>query len=270
MLQNTVVIKYGGSSMAGSLSMNELLTQIVQLKKEGYCVILVHGGGKEISAYMKKLDLKPNFIEGLRYTDAETIDVVKMVLAGKVNKELVSIINSIGGEAAGLSGADLKLLECEKKLIKVKDEKIVDGGLIGEVYKVNTKILDILLSNDVIPVIAPLGYGNDGTIYNVNGDDAACAIASALGARMLVFVSDVDGVYKDINDKESKISILKSAEALSMIKAGEINGGMIPKINCSIAAINNGVQSVIITGGDKQNVLYNDVLGNSVTGTIIK
>ncbi|KPU45881.1 acetylglutamate kinase [Oxobacter pfennigii] len=269
----TVVIKYGGSSMANDGAITDLLKQIVYMQSIGGKVILVHGGGPEISSLMEKLEIKPQFIEGLRVTDAETLNIAKMALIGKINKELVAAINIIGGIAAGFSGIDAKLLLCSKKYIsKYENGNVtyIDGGFIGEVKKVNTDFLNLLLSNNIIPVIAPIGIGDEGGSYNINGDDAASAIASAMGADFFALVSDVEGVYKDFNDKNSRIQKMNIEEAEGLIKDGIVKGGMIPKIRCSIDAIKNGVKSVLIISNKAHDSLVKNVVMGEMNGTLIE
>jgi acetylglutamate kinase len=250
-----------------------LLKQVVQLNKLGVKVILVHGGGPEISSLMEKLDVKPNFIEGLRVTDEATLNIAKMALIGKINKDIVTTISTLGGIAIGLSGIDGNLLLCSKKYIKKTENGIVnmiDGGFIGEVANVNTGLLDMLLSNSIIPVIAPIGIGSSGENFNINGDDAASAIASAMGAHVFALVSDVDGVYLDINDKSTRIKKLSTSEAEELVEKGVVKGGMIPKIKCSINAVKKGVKSVFVISGLVEDNLVKNIVNNEMTGTIIE
>lgn len=268
-----IVIKYGGNSMVDSDSITDFLKQIVYLNKLGMKVILVHGGGPEISSLMEKLNMKPMFIDGLRVTDEETLNIVKMVLIGKINKELVSILSTLGGKAVGISGIDGNLLVSSKKLIKRTENgeiKTIDAGYIGEVKKVNTDILNMMLDNDIIPVIAPVGIGENGESYNVNGDDASSGIAAAMKAHVFALVSNIDGVYRDINNKSSKIPKLNISNAELLIKDGVINGGMIPKIKCSIEALKKGVKSVFIISSLIEDNLIKNVIGTKMTGTTIE
>jgi len=271
--EKIVVIKYGGSTIAADSSTSNLLKQIVQLNKLGIKVILVHGGGPEISSLMQKLDIKPNFIEGLRVTDEATLNIAKMALIGKINKDIVTTISTLGGTALGLSGIDGNLLLCNKKYIKKIENGVVnmiDGGFIGEVVKVNTVLLNMLLSNNIIPVIAPIGIGSNGENFNINGDDAASAIASAMEAHVFALVSDVDGVYLDINDKSTRIKKLTITEAEELVEKGVIKGGMIPKIRCSVNAVKKGVKSVFIISGLVEDNLVKNIVKNEMTGTIIE
>lgn len=265
-----VVIKYGGSSMGRGVE--SLLRQVIELNNLGMKVILVHGGGPEISSLMEKLNIVPNFIEGLRVTDAETLNIVKMVLVGKINKELVSFINASGGTALGLCGVDGNLLKCKKKYIIKNDggeKTYIDGGFIGEVESVKVDLLASLLSKGIIPVIAPIGIGDEGENYNINGDDAASAIAQSMGAHIFALVSNIEGVYKDVEDKETKIDKLNGREAQKLIEDGVIKGGMIPKIKCCINAVENGVKSVFIISAEGNN-LYDNIVNGHITGTIIE
>lgn len=269
----TVVVKYGGNSMVTSDSIVSLLKQIIKMKQLGMKVILVHGGGPEITSLMEKLNIKSQFIEGLRVTDDDTLNAAMMALIGKINKGLVSIINKNGGTAVGLSGVDGNLLLCSKKYISKNVDgeiKLIDGGHIGEVKGVNVKLIEMLLANDIIPVIAPIGIGDNGENYNINGDEAASAVASAMKAHIFALVSDIDGVYKDISDKSSKIDKLNIENAQNLIEAGVIKGGMIPKIKCSIDAVKKGVKSVFIISSMLEDNLFKNVVYSDMTGTIIE
>lgn len=260
---NKVVIKYGGSAMLDPKINETIVQDIVLLKLVGLKPIVVHGGGPEINTMLDKVGIKSEFIQGLRVTTAETVEVVEMVLAGKVNKNIVSMITGQGGNAVGISGKDGKLLEAQKM------SKEVDLGFVGEIVKVNTQLIDTLIENDFIPVISPIGSDHEGNTYNINADYAAVAIAGALKAEKLVFLTDVEGVLKDKADPSSLISYLNKEEALEYIQEGIIAGGMIPKVECCIEAINEGVSMVHILDGRVQHALILEIYTHSGIGTMI-
>ncbi|MBO7363842.1 MAG: acetylglutamate kinase, partial [Lachnospiraceae bacterium] len=233
-----IVIKYGGNAMVSEELRRQVMEDMVLLRMVGVRVVLVHGGGPEITETMKKLGKESVFIDGLRVTDQETVDIVQMVLAGKINKTLVNLLQVHGGHAIGLSGMDGGLIRAE-----MKDERL---GFVGAVTKVNpTPILD-LLEKGYIPVVSTLGCDKKGNVYNVNGDTAAAYIAGALGAERLIMMTDIDGVLKDREDPSTLISRLSVSEAESLLEEGVITGGMIPKIQCCLTAIAHGVRKVII------------------------
>lgn len=260
---NKVVIKYGGSAMLDP-NINETIVQdIVLLKLVGLNPVVVHGGGPEINTMLDKVGIKSEFVQGLRVTTAETVEVVEMVLAGKVNKNIVSMITHQGGNAVGISGKDGKLLEAQKI------NKDVDLGFVGEIVKVNTQIIDTLIANDFVPVISPIGADCEGNTYNINADYAAVAIAGALKAEKLVFLTDVEGVLKDKDDPSSLISYLSKNEALEYIQEGIIAGGMIPKVECCIEAIDQGVSMVHILDGRVQHALILEIYTHNGIGTML-
>ena len=258
----TIVVKYGGNAMISETLREQVMEDIVLLSKVGVRVILVHGGGPEISVLMSRLNKKPVFLDGLRVTDQETVDIVQMVLAGKINKSLVNLIETRGGEAIGLSGMDGRMIQAE-----IRDEKY---GYVGDVTKICTKPILDLLDRGYIPVISTLGCDAFGNVYNINGDTAAGAIASALNAARLIMMTDITGVLYDRNDPDSLIRDLTVSEALKMKEEGRINGGMIPKILCCIEALNGGVDAAVIIDGRTPHALLMEILTNEGAGTMIR
>ncbi|MGL4345173.1 MAG: acetylglutamate kinase [Cellulosilyticaceae bacterium] len=260
---NKVVIKYGGSAMLDPNINQTIVQDVVLLKLVGLKPIVVHGGGPEINNMLNRVGIKSEFIQGLRVTTAETVEVVEMVLAGKVNKSIVNMITNQGGSAVGISGKDGKLLETKKI------DKDIDLGYVGEIVKVNTQLIDTLIENDFIPVISPIGADAQGNTYNINADYAAVAIAGALKAEKLVFLTDVEGVLKDKEDPTSLISYLSKKQALEYIEEGVIAGGMIPKVECCIEAIDKGVSMVHILDGRVQHALILEIYTHSGIGTML-
>ncbi|MBP5254520.1 MAG: acetylglutamate kinase [Lachnospiraceae bacterium] len=256
-----IVIKYGGNAMVSEELRRQVMEDMVLLRMVGVRVVLVHGGGPEITETMKKLGKESVFIDGLRVTDQETVDIVQMVLAGKINKTLVNLLQVHGGRAIGLSGMDGGLIRAE-----MKDERL---GFVGAVTKVNpTPILD-LLEKGYIPVVSTLGCDKKGNVYNVNGDTAAAYIAGALGAERLIMMTDIDGVLKDREDPSTLISRLSVSEAESLLEEGVITGGMIPKIQCCLTAIAHGVRKVIIMDGRVSHSILMEILTNQGAGTMM-
>ena len=258
-----VVVKYGGSAMLDEELKANVIKDVVLLKLIGFKPIIVHGGGKEISRWVNKVGMEPRFVNGLRVTDKDTMEIAEMVLA-KVNKELVTLVESLGVQAVGISGKDGGLLQCHKKLSKGEDI-----GFVGEVTKVNTELLNTLLDNDFVPVICPIGSDDEYHSYNINADDAACAIATAVGASKLVFLTDIEGVYKDKDDPSSLISELHVHEAEKLISDGYVGGGMIPKLQNCIDAIEEGVNRVHILDGRIPHSLLLEIFTNKGIGTAI-
>ena len=258
-----IVIKYGGSAMVDEELKRNVIQDVVLLKLVGFKPIIVHGGGKEISRWVGKVGMEPKFVNGLRVTDADTMEVAEMVL-NKVNKELVTMIQSLGVNAVGISGKDGGLLNVEKKLSKGEDI-----GFVGNIKNVNPKVLYDLLENDFLPVVCPVGMDDDFNTYNINADDAACAIAEALNAEKLAFLTDIEGVYKDPKDPESRISELHVQEARDLITNGNVGGGMIPKLQGCIDAIENGVSRVHIMDGRIPHCLLLEIFTNKGIGTAI-
>ena len=258
-----VVVKYGGSAMLDPELQQNVIKDVVMLKLVGMQPIIVHGGGKEISKWVGLLGHESKFVEGLRVTDAETMEVAEMVL-GKVNKNLVQMIEKLGMKAAGISGKDGNTLVVEKKTVNGQDI-----GFVGNITEVNTDLIETLLENDFIPVIAPIGLDKEFQNYNINADDAACAVATALGAEKLAFLTDIEGVYTDYNDKDSLISELTIEHADRLIADGFIGGGMLPKLKNCVDAVKNGVSSVHILDGRLEHCLLLEFFTNEGIGTAI-
>lgn len=258
-----VVIKYGGSAMLDEDLKANVIKDVVLLKLVGFKPIIVHGGGKEISRWVSKVGMEPKFINGLRVTDKDTMEVAEMVL-GKVNKELVTLVQALGMKAVGISGKDGGLLKCEKKLSNGEDI-----GYVGNITNVNPKVLYDLLEKDFLPIVFPVGYDENFDSYNINADDAACAIAEAVHAEKLAFLSDIEGVYKDYNDPSTLISELHVHEAQELISGGYVGGGMIPKLQNCIDAIEHGVNRVHILDGRIPHSLLLEIFTNKGIGTAI-
>ena len=258
-----IVVKYGGSAMVDETLKRQVIQDIVLLKVVGFKPIIVHGGGKDISSWMKKLGKEPEFINGLRVTDDETMDIVEMVLS-KVNKELVSLVQSFGIKAVGISGKDGGLLRSEKRICPNGDL-----GHVGNVTSTNPKIIYDLLENDFLPVICPIGLGDDFQSYNINGDDAACAIATAVQAEKLAFLTDMEGVYLNPEDPSTLLNKLFVKEAKALIDNGNVGGGMIPKLQNCIDAIQKGVSRVHILDGRIPHCLLLEIFTDKGIGTAI-
>lgn len=258
-----IVVKYGGSAMSNEELQKNVIEDVVLLKLVGFKPIIVHGGGKEISSWVKKVGKESEFINGLRVTDAETMEIAEMVL-NKVNKRLVNMVGELGVNAVGISGKDGGLLNVDKKYSDGQDI-----GFVGDVKNVNPKILYDLLEKDFLPIVAPIGFGDDFETYNINADDAACAIAKAVGADKLVFLTDVEGLYRDFNDKNSFIQRITASEANKLIDSGMIGGGMLPKLNNCTGAITNGVNRVHILDGRIPHCLLLEIFTKDGVGTMI-
>lgn len=258
-----VVVKYGGSAMLDEELKTNVIKDVVLLKLVGFKPIIVHGGGKEISRWVGKVGMEAKFVNGLRVTDKDTMEIAEMVL-GKVNKELVTLVQSLGVKAVGISGKDGGLLQCKKKLSKGEDI-----GYVGEITKVEPKVLHDLLEKDFLPIVFPVGFDEGFDTYNINADDAACAIAEAVHAEKLVFLSDIEGVYKDQNNSDTLISELHVHEAEALIEDGYVGGGMIPKLRNCIDAIENGVNRVHIMDGRIPHSLLLEIFTNKGIGTAI-
>ncbi len=258
-----IVVKYGGSAMVDEQLKEQVIQDVTLLKLVGFKPIIVHGGGKEISRWVGKVGMEPQFVNGLRVTDADTMELAEMVL-GKVNKGLVQLVESLGVRAIGLSGKDGKLLTVNKKLSAGKDI-----GFVGDVKNVNASILYDLLEKDFLPIICPIGLDDDYNTYNINADDAACAIARAMRAEKLAFLTDIEGVYKDPEDPSTLISELKVSEARELMNDGYIGGGMLPKLHNCISAIEHGVARVHILDGRIPHCLLLEIFTNKGIGTAI-
>lgn len=258
-----VVVKYGGSAMIDKQLEESVIKDVALLKLVGMKPIIVHGGGKEISKWLNMVGKETKFIEGLRVTDTETMEIAEMVL-NRVNKGLVQRIEKLGVKAVGISGKDGGTLKVNKKTVNGQDI-----GFVGDVNEVNEGLIDTLLDNDFIPVIAPIGLGDDYESYNINADDAACAVATAIKAEKLAFLTDIEGVCKNPDDKSTLISVLTLDRADEMIQKGEISGGMLPKIRNCIDAVNNGVNRVHILDGRREHCLLLEFFTQKGIGTAI-
>ena len=261
--RKVIVVKYGGSAMVDEELKRNVIKDVVLLKLVGFKPIIVHGGGKEISRWVGKVGKEAKFVNGLRVTDKETMEIAEMVL-GKVNKELVTLVESLGVKAIGISGKDGGLLKVNKKLSQGQDI-----GYVGDIKEVNTTILNELLEKDFLPIVCPVGLGDDFATYNINADDAACAIARAMKAEKLAFLTDIEGVYRDPEDTSSLISELFVNEAKALIENGNVGGGMIPKLQNCIDAIESGVNRVHILDGRIQHCLLLEIFTNKGIGTAI-
>lgn len=251
----TFVIKYGGSVMENEVLKKKFIEDVALLKLVGINIVIVHGGGKRINAMLDKVDLDVKFIQGQRVTDEDVMQVVEMVLSGSVNKELSACLSAHGIHAVGLSGRDSNLLIAEKKIAEGHDGEPLDLGYVGTIKKVNTAILADLINADYVPIISPVAAGENGGTYNVNADTAAGAIAGALGAEKLILLSDIKGLYKDINDESSFISHIDIKTTREYIENGIIAGGMIPKMQCCMDALNDGAGQVAIIDGRVEHSL---------------
>ncbi len=258
-----VVVKYGGSAMSDKQLEESVIKDVVLLKLVGMQPIIVHGGGKEISRWLDRIGKETHFEEGLRVTDSETMEVAEMVL-NRVNKYLVQMVEKLGVKAIGISGKDGGMLHVKKKMPGGKDI-----GFVGDVEVVDTGILDTLLANDYIPIIAPVGMDDRGETYNINADDAACAIAGAIRAEKLAFLTDVEGVCMNPDDPASLVPVLNLIEANKLIESGIIRGGMLPKVNNCIHAVNNGVNRVHILDGRREHCLLLEFFTKRGIGTAI-
>ena len=259
----TIVVKYGGSAMIDEELKKQVIQDVTLLKLVGFKPIIVHGGGKEISRWVEKTGMEPEFINGLRKTDEATMEIAEMVLS-KVNKGLVQMMQKLGVNAVGISGKDAGLMTVKKRFPGGKDI-----GYVGEVCNVDGSILDTLLEKNFIPVIAPIGSSEDFESYNINADDAACAVAKAINAEKLVFLTDIEGVFVDPNDKSTLISEMEVSEAKQFIEKGIVGGGMLPKLSNCIDAIENGVSRVHILDGRVEHCLLLEFFTEKGIGTAI-
>ena len=255
-----VVVKYGGNAMINEQLRQQVMEDIVLLQLIGVKVVLVHGGGPEISELMGKLGKKAEFVDGLRVTDKETVDIVQMVLAGRVNKTLVNLLEAKGGRAIGLSGLDGRLIEC-----KMKDERL---GYVGSVTKINIAPVTDLLEKGYIPVVSTIGCDSEGNTYNINGDTAAAYIAGALEAKRLLMLTDIAGVMMDKDDPNSLIRELSVIQAKELFDKGVISGGMIPKVECCMTALKRGVRKAIIMDGRVPHSILMELLTDEGAGTM--
>ena len=257
----TVVVKYGGNAMVDEVLKGQVMEDIVLLSLVGVRVVLVHGGGPEISDVMSRFGKKPEFVNGLRVTDKETVDIVQMVLAGKVNKTLVNLLEMNGGKAMGISGMDGRLIEA-----KMKDERL---GYVGEITDINISPVTDLLERGYIPVISTVGCDRNGNTYNINGDTAAAYIAGALHAERLIMMTDIAGILRDKDDPSTLIPSITLGEARRLFEEGVISGGMIPKVDCCIEAIHHGVKKIIIMDGRIPHAILMELLTDEGAGTMV-
>ncbi len=258
-----IVEKYGGSAMSNEELQRNVIKDVTLLKLVGFKPIIVHGGGKEISRWVEKTGKEARFVNGLRVTDAETMEIAEMVL-NKVNKSLVTMVQELGVKAVGISGKDGGLLKVDRKYPDGQDI-----GFVGDIKEVNPKVLFDLIEKDFLPIVAPIGLDDHFQTYNINADDAACAIAKAVGAEKLAFLTDIEGLYKDINDKSSFISRISASQADTLIEEGFIGGGMLPKLGNCTSAIKNGVNRVHILDGRIPHCLLLEIFTRNGIGTAI-
>ncbi|WP_353655176.1 acetylglutamate kinase [Clostridium sp. WB02_MRS01] len=258
-----IVVKYGGSAMVDEELKKQVIQDVVLLKLVGFKPIIVHGGGKEISKWVEKSGMEPRFVNGLRVTDEPTMEIAEMVL-NRVNKSLVQMVNELGVKAVGISGKDGMMLKCQKRYSNGEDI-----GYVGDITEVDPQIIYDLLEKDFLPIICPVGFDEDFETYNINADDAACAIATAMEAEKLAFLTDVEGVYKDFQNKESLISEMSMAEAQEFVESGMLGGGMLPKLQNCIDAMKQGVSRVHIMDGRIPHCLLLEIFTNRGIGTAI-
>jgi acetylglutamate kinase len=259
------VVKYGGSAMVKPELKKAVIEDIAMLKYIGLKPVVVHGGGPEISNHLARLGKESVFIDGLRVTDEETASVAEMVLSGSIGKSLVDNLEQVGIKAVGISGKDGRTFLCEKK----KDEKGRDLGFVGEIKKVDTTLVDSLLKSNFVPVLSPVGVDTEGNTYNINADYAASAIAGALSAQKLIFLTDVEGILKDKDDPSTIIRTLTHSEALSYIEKGIIKGGMIPKVQCCLDGLDKGVESVHVLDGRLPHAILLEIFTTRGIGTMV-
>jgi acetylglutamate kinase len=270
--RQTVVVKYGGHAMGDPALAETFARDIVLIKQAGVNPVVVHGGGPQIGSLLERLNIRSEFKGGLRVTDRETVEVVEMVLAGSVNKEIVAAINAQGGKAVGISGKDANLMRAKRLQRRWRDpdsniEKILDLGFVGEPAKVDPHIIDVIIQSDLIPVVAPIGVGAHGETLNINADTFAAALAATMKAKRLLLLTDVEGVL----DKKGKlIKSLTIREAKALIKDGTISGGMIPKIESCIAVIEQGVEAVVIINGKVPHAVLLELFTEHGAGTLIE
>lgn len=266
----TIVIKYGGNAMINDDLKEKVMQDVALMKYVGIRPVIVHGGGPEITGFLKKVGKQSSFVAGLRVTDEETVEIAEMVLDGKVNSEIVNLLNRRGVKAVGLSGKDAGLIQARKKLATVyegEESKKVDIGYVGEVAAINSGIIEDLLDQDYVPIIAPIGVGENGESYNINADYVAAEIAGALEAEKLLLLTDIEGIYKDFNDKDTFISTLHLPEARQYIKEGIIAGGMIPKVEACLTALEKGAGKTHIIDGRLDHSIILEIFTEQGIGT---
>ncbi len=268
----TLVIKYGGHAMVDEELKKKFALDVILMKYIGINPVIVHGGGPQINLFLEKMRIKSNYIQGMRVTDGETMDVVEMVLVGKVNKEIVGLINHCGGKAVGLSGRDGDLVQACKMTMQAESTgaarppELIDLGRVGKVTRINPEILETLDAKDFIPVIAPVGVGDDGRAFNINADLVAGAIAARLGAAKLILLTDVEGVLNEVGEL---ISTIQEGQIDSLIDSGVIRGGMIPKIGCCRSALRGGVEKAHIVDGRREHAILLEIFTHKGIGTEI-
>ena len=266
----TIVVKYGGNAMLNDELKNKVLQDIVFLQCAGMRPVVVHGGGPEITRMLMQAGKKSEFVSGLRVTDAESVGIAEMALVGKINTDLVARLNTLGGKAVGLNGKDATLIQAKKHLADVYENgevNLVDIGYVGNVEKVNTELIEVLLNAGFIPVIAPTGVGAQGETYNINADSVAGEIAGALKAEKLLVLTDVRGIYSDYRDENSFISTLTFEKAQELIIRGKIDGGMIPKVRACITALSGGAKKTHIIDGRAEHTILMEILSDKGVGT---
>lgn len=266
----TIVVKYGGNAMMNEELKNKVLQDIVFLQCAGMRPIVVHGGGPEITRMLMQAGKKSEFVSGLRVTDAESVGIAEMALVGKINTDLVSRLNTLGGKAVGLNGKDSNLIQAKKHLADVYENgevNLVDIGYVGNVEKINTELIDVLLDGGFIPVIAPTGVGAQGETYNINADSVAGEIAGALRAEKLLVLTDVRGIYADYRDENSFLSTLTFEKAQELIIRGKIDGGMIPKVRACITALSGGAKKTHIIDGRTEHTILMEIFSDKGVGT---
>jgi len=271
----TIVIKYGGSAMVDKTARKQFIKDVVLMKYIGINPVIVHGGGPEINEMLKKVGKESKFIEGNRVTDEETVEIVEMVLSGKVNKGIVADINKYGGKAIGISGKDDNMILVRQKYIEEKSEnseetKKIDIGFVGEIENINIEIIKMLEKSDYIPVISSIGTDKNGQTYNINADYVAGEIAGKLNADRMIFLTDVDGILLDYHDKQTLIDEIDVYHVNKLIEKGVISGGMLPKVNTCLKAIEKGVENVIILNGKLEHSLLLELFTEEGAGTLIK
>lgn len=269
----TVVIKYGGHAMTDPELKRAVLTDVVLMKYVGIHPVIVHGGGPEITGMLNRLNIESHFVNGLRVTDRETMEVVEMTLVGKINKELVTLLNGFGGKAVGLCGKDAGLFLARRKSGQVRQPdgtvNTVDIGFVGDIAQVNPEIVTTLIKESYIPVIAPVAAGPNGESYNINADHAAGELAVALKAEKLVILTNVEGILKNRRDKDSLLSVIRVAEVPGLIAAGVIEGGMLPKVECCLSALSGGVKTTHILDGRVAHSILLEVFTDKGIGTMV-
>ena len=266
----TIVVKYGGNAMLNDQIKNKVLQDIVFLQCAGMRPVVVHGGGPEITAMLMQAGKKSEFVSGLRVTDAESVGIAEMALVGKISTDLVARLNTLGGRAVGLNGKDANLVQAKKHLADVYENgevNLVDIGYVGNVEHVNTDLIEVLLANGFIPVIAPTGVGSSGETYNINADSVAGEIAGALKAEKLLVLTDVRGIYSDYRDENSFISTLTFEKAQELIIRGKIDGGMIPKVRACITALSGGAKKTHIIDGRAEHTILMEIFSDKGVGT---